>query len=98
MTGPAASQGKPNYGLDAPPVIRTMFALGAAGIVAAVLLFAMDLAHPAHIPVGEICALLGLNSLLNAVGMIYYSKVAKLHRREQLLDLVPWRGDETVLD
>src|SRR5262249_46711936 len=35
---------------------------------------------------------------LNAGVMLYYSKVAKVHARERFLDLVPWRGDETVLD
>jgi ubiquinone/menaquinone biosynthesis C-methylase UbiE len=30
--------------------------------------------------------------------MLYSSKIGKLHEREWLLDLIPWRGDETVLD
>jgi arsenite methyltransferase len=41
---------------------------------------------------------MGLNFLLNAAVMLWYSKVAKLRRREQFLDQIPWRGDETVLD
>lgn len=31
-------------------------------------------------------------------GMLYWSRVEKIHRREQLLDLHSWRGDESVLD
>jgi ubiquinone/menaquinone biosynthesis C-methylase UbiE len=30
--------------------------------------------------------------------MVWYSRVRKLRERERLLDLVPWRGDEQVLD
>jgi cyclopropane fatty-acyl-phospholipid synthase-like methyltransferase len=30
--------------------------------------------------------------------MVWSSKVGKLRERERLLDAVPWRGDETVLD
>ncbi|MBA0085829.1 MAG: 50S ribosomal protein L11 methyltransferase, partial [Acidobacteria bacterium Pan2503] len=30
--------------------------------------------------------------------MLFYSKVGKLALRERLLDKIPWRGDESVLD
>jgi len=30
--------------------------------------------------------------------MLFYSKVGKLALRERLLDKIPWRGDERVLD
>src|SRR4029077_7277514 len=30
--------------------------------------------------------------------MLYSSKYSKIPERERLLDLIPWRGDETVLD
>jgi ubiquinone/menaquinone biosynthesis C-methylase UbiE len=36
--------------------------------------------------------------LLNALGMIRYSRRGKLHLREQAMRLVRWRGDEQVLD
>jgi len=36
--------------------------------------------------------------LLGAGGMLFYSKVGKLALRERLLDKIPWRGDERVLD
>jgi len=35
---------------------------------------------------------------LGAVGFLFYSKVGKLGLRERLLDSIPWRGDERVLD
>ena len=36
--------------------------------------------------------------MLGAAGMLFYSKVGKLALRERLLDKIPWRGDEMVLD
>ena len=36
--------------------------------------------------------------LLGAGGMLFYSRVGKLALRERLLDKIPWRGDERVLD
>jgi len=30
--------------------------------------------------------------------MLYWSRIAKIRRREDILNLVPWRGDEQVLD
>jgi SAM-dependent methyltransferase len=89
---------KPDYGLDAPPVVRLLLLLGGAGVVAGPVLFFLDVPHPAGIPLAESAFIAGLNCLLNGCGMLYYSKVAKLRRRERFLDLIPWRGDEAVLD
>src|SRR5262245_50202181 len=35
---------------------------------------------------------------LTGLGMVWYSYFGKLRMRERLLDRVPWRGDERVLD
>jgi arsenite methyltransferase len=40
----------------------------------------------------------GLGCGFMACWMLYDSKVGKLRERDRLLDFVPWRGDETVLD
>jgi ubiquinone/menaquinone biosynthesis C-methylase UbiE len=40
----------------------------------------------------------GIYFLLGAGGMVCYSKVGKLRIRDQMLELIPWRGDEMVLD
>jgi SAM-dependent methyltransferase len=85
---------KPDYGLDAPPVIRNLLLLGVASLAVALLLYYFGVPHPAP----EITLVVALNFLLNAAVMVWYSKVAKLRRREGFLDLVPWRGDEAVLD
>jgi ribosomal protein L11 methylase PrmA len=40
----------------------------------------------------------GLGGLLQAALMLLSSKSGKFRARERLLDSIPWRGDETVLD
>jgi SAM-dependent methyltransferase len=70
----------------------------AVAFSAAGLLYAFAIPHPFGIPVFEFGVLLGANFLLSALGMVWYSKYGKLRQRDALLALVPWRGDETVLD
>jgi SAM-dependent methyltransferase len=89
---------RPDYGIDAPPVIRNLLLLSGTAAAAAVLLHFLDLAHPAGIPLRDILLVTALNFLAVASAMVWYSKVGKLRGRERVLDLIPWRGDETVLD
>jgi ubiquinone/menaquinone biosynthesis C-methylase UbiE len=80
---------RPNYGLDAPPVI-----LGAAA--AGVALGAASLSF--H---GALAVLLGVTGTVLAVtGVVMFasSRYAKLGLRDRLLDDLQLRGDEHVLD
>ena len=66
-------------------------------------LFALGLASPVvgHVVLSAwrwVAYALGGYFLLGAVGMLFYSKVGKLALRERILDNIPWRGDEKVLD
>jgi ubiquinone/menaquinone biosynthesis C-methylase UbiE len=79
-------------------VIRNLLLMAGAALALAALFHFLDFTHPLGIPLREIFLVLGVNFLANAGGMLWYSKVSKLRRRERVLDLVPWRGDETVLD
>jgi SAM-dependent methyltransferase len=94
-----ATPGKPDYGIDAPGVIRNL-------VIVAVLGLSLDLSArfglwsgaigPVHFSTiglgpGVLCAAM-------ACWMIYDSKIGKLRERERLLDLIPWRGSESVLD
>jgi SAM-dependent methyltransferase len=97
MTATTASL-KPDYGIDAPPVIRNLLVAGGCGVVGAGLLYFLDAPHPLGFPAAETCFFPGLAFLLSAAGMVWYSKVSKLRRRERFLGLIPWRGDEAVLD
>src|SRR5260370_40386319 len=92
------AQRRPDYGICAPPVIRNRLLMGGAAIAAVLVLHFLGVPHPAYIPLREIASVIGLNLLLNAGGMLWYSKVGKLRARERFLDLIAWRGDEIVLD
>jgi hypothetical protein len=78
----------PNYGLDSPRIVATLFASGTA--LCCLGLVFRSAWH--WIPFG-----LGMCFLFGASGMVFYSKVGKLRMRERLLDRIPWR-DERVLD
>ena len=83
---------KPNYGIDAPGVIRNNF-IAAAGcfILAYVLYRFAGVPLISYIVPGAFFLLLGLFMLL-------YSLYGKYRHRERMLALVDWRGDEEVLD
>jgi SAM-dependent methyltransferase len=91
-------QKQPDYGIDAPLVIVIQLIVSASAFALAAALFVLGVAHPLGIPLVEIALVLGANCLINVGGMVWYSKVGKLRQRERLLDLIPWRGEETVLD
>jgi SAM-dependent methyltransferase len=89
---------KPDYGIDAPNVIRNLLLASAAGF--ALALFAPDevhlgtvifAPHPSGWGIGVSCAVSGLLMLL-------YAKVGKFRHRDRMLRLHCWRGDEHVLD
>jgi arsenite methyltransferase len=95
----AVPQGpRPDYGLDAPPVVRNLLLVAGAGVIVAVTMHFLGNPRPGGVWVRETAAIVAVEFLLVAAAMIYYSKVGKTRSRERILDLIPWRGDETVLD
>src|SRR3954470_9813367 len=95
----APTRRRPDYGLDAPGVVRNFLILGALGIVSIVLrlLGVWDTRHTSA-AVFMPLTFGGTACLLTGLWMIYSSRVAKVRSRERYLDRLPWRGDETVLD
>ncbi len=91
-------QDKPNYGIDAPGTIRDFFIIG-------VILTIPDWFVPSFSILGAeisfIAPLLYIMALVPvALGtsMLAYSIRGKFNIREQMLDLIDWKGDENVLD
>jgi SAM-dependent methyltransferase len=89
---------RPDYGLDSPAIIAGEAAAGGIALGGAMALYALRSPRPFGIPLWGVAAVLGGFCLLNAGGMVYYSVAGKRHIRDRLLDLLPWRGDERVLD
>ncbi|MGA7461537.1 MAG: class I SAM-dependent methyltransferase [Candidatus Korobacteraceae bacterium] len=89
---------KPDYGIDAPKVLRNLLLFGVLGLV-------LGIFGPRLVQLGPARMLprpmfLGTGSLLLLEGFLYlfYVKVGKLYHRDHLLSLHSWRGDENVLD
>ena len=96
-TGPTSTP--PDYGIDAPGVVRNLFLVAAAGL-------ALDLTRRcglwsgvvARVDVARTGLFVGAGCGFMGCWMLYDSKIGKLRERERLLDLIPWRGTEAVLD
>jgi arsenite methyltransferase len=88
---------KPDYGIDAPGVVRNLFIAGTACL----LLFRFL----PNFTVGNITFLLSpmfrntaIGCFVGGVLMLIYSKYGKFKHRERMLNMWNWRGDERVLD
>jgi SAM-dependent methyltransferase len=99
MTANVPAPRRPDYGLDAPGVVRNLFLVGAAGWA----LFASGaLGLWPGAALNSSLAWTGLGFAvsfsLTGLWMVWHSKVGKFRSRERLLDRIAWRGDETALD
>jgi len=92
-------QSKPDYGVDAPEILRNLFLGGMACLLLGIFL-------PPIVRVGEI-SIAGLSQaflwpagsmLAGASLFLLYVKIGKFRHRDFMLSLHPWRGDEQVLD
>jgi arsenite methyltransferase len=88
---------KPDYGIDAPGVVRNLF-------IAGVLLPVLGLLFPV-LRIGPVILLwkagaivTGVLCLIEGVLMIIYAKHGKFLHRDRMLSMVDWKGNESVLD
>lgn len=90
---------QPNYGIDAPGLVRTFVIGGAVFAVAAAGITAFSDLVPSWVGI-VIAVLVAASGYMLGMGsfMIYESRIGKVRGREAILDLVTWRGDERVLD
>jgi SAM-dependent methyltransferase len=96
----ATAGGAPDYGLDAPRIVHSMFKRAAWWLLGALVLYVVNHSeYPG--PAARMCgvlALIGLVFLGVGMVMVWSSRVAKLRLRDQMLDSLGLRGDERVLD
>jgi SAM-dependent methyltransferase len=86
---------EPDYGLDAPGVVRNLLLAAAAGFIVW-LTVALRWWPGRPIAMAALWTAIGCGAM--ACWMIYDSKIGKVRDRESLLDRLTWRGDERVLD
>jgi arsenite methyltransferase len=96
MKKPAQTSLRPDYGIDAPGAVRNLFVAGSVALLVSVLSYSGLL--PRTAPTRRMAPTMAISFLGMGSYMFYSSKISKLREREQLLDLISWRGDETVLD
>ena len=89
---------KPDYGIDAPAVLRNLFLFGLLCLIAAYV-------FRSPLQIGNVTVKLHAMFLVTGIclvaeGFLYllYVKVGKFHHRDFILDFHEWRGDEQVLD
>jgi len=83
---------KANYGIDAPTVLRNLLTAAAVGMIGGLVL----LRYVG--PIGRPFLSMGSGCGLGALLLLWSSLVGKFRARDALLNAVPWRGDEQVLD
>ena len=91
----SASRLLPHYGLDNPGVIRTCAIVGLGIISFGIIAQDAEFIGPgaAKLPI-----ILGLAIVAAAISLIAYGAIGKYQVRDRMLAMVPWRGDESVLD
>lgn len=88
---------KPNYGIDAPNVIRNFFIFGALFLIVCLVFPRITIAHIEFLLfpgfLWPACWFIFFAAL-----MLLYSKVGKFRHRDRILAKVNWTGAESVLD
>jgi ubiquinone/menaquinone biosynthesis C-methylase UbiE len=97
---PPLPPAKADYGIDAPKVVRHMLRRGALIILLGAAIWFMNRSSAAGPGFALFCvlAVIGLGFVAAALFMRWSSQVGKVRVRDQILETLPWRGDEKVLD
>ncbi len=92
-----ATPAKPDYGIDAPGVIRSLFLIGALALLASPFVPSLRLGHVIFV---FHSMFLGIGAVCIAEGLLMslYARYGKLWHRDRMLHRITWQGDERVLD
>ncbi len=88
---------RPDYGIDAPGVVRNLFVIGALLLVLGSL-FPVLRIGPVILLWKSGALVTGLLCLIEGVLMVVYAKHGKFLHRDRMLGMVNWKGNESVLD
>ena len=97
-TTPAPPGQRASYGIDAPNLVKGFFIGGTIALLVAVGATFLPWPRVAVAVAASLAGLAAAYALGMGCYMLFGSLVGKVRGRERLLDLVPWRGDERVLD
>ncbi|HEY1526894.1 MAG TPA: class I SAM-dependent methyltransferase [Candidatus Angelobacter sp.] len=87
----------PDYGIDAPGVVRNLLVIGAALIISGIV---FPVIHLGNVTVlwSRSAIWPGASCLLGGLLMVLYAKWGKFRHRDLMLNILHWRGNERVLD
>lgn len=99
MENPGQTSLRPDYGIDAPGVVRNLVVGGSVALLVSVVCLLLPRTDWTR-SLTRLGAQLAVPCLGMGGYMFFSSKYGKVREREWLLDLKPggWRGDEAVLD
>lgn len=89
---------KPNYGIDAPKVIRNFFVIGVMATIAGWFVPSFSILGVNISFVGLLLYALSLLNFALCASMVAYGLRGKFNHRDQMLNMIDWKGDENVLD
>ncbi len=88
----------PDYGIDAPGVIRTFYLVGLAMLAVGFLMPSFAVAGFQIAFIGPLLILLSTVPLILGSSMVAYGLKGKFNQRDLMLDLASFSGHEKVLD
>jgi len=88
---------KPDYGIDAPGVVRSLLAIGILLLPLGWFVPKVQFG-PLILVLGPMAIGCGLFLIAEGILMIAYSKWGKFRHRDRMLAMVDWKGNESVLD
>lgn len=92
------ARAKPDYGIDAPNVLRNFFLIGLLCLLLAIFLPRLLHIGPVTVVSAQFFGLPAAVLLVEAGLFLLYVKFGKFGHRDFMLSMHSWRGDEQVLD
>src|SRR3989442_14223627 len=87
-----------NYGIDTPRDLARNLLYGVTGVVLGLLLLYLAQGGLLGVILGAVSLISGMLLLAISAIMFWGSKIGKMQLRDQVIDALPWRGNERVLD